>query len=460
MVDLSNIMPYDTDAESGVICSLIVEPEYFNMSEFLKPNHFYNEELGAIYWAISNLIEDGIYEIDSFNLTIKCNENKGIKKLIDKYGGDSFIKELVENSESVSRDTLDEYLLVAKRVSELGFRRELYRKLKSYEKEVLNDEKPLSETHSKIITGLDDIGNEYIGSEKVVLFKDRVDLILDKLEEKRKRSEDGVIGMRTAWSPLSELISYESGDLYLFAARRKEGKSLLLLTEAIHKAKMGLKVAMSSTEMSDEKDMIRMLSILSGIPVDEIRRGNIQGYNEQKYLDAIHFTKHADFTREYHPVWTREMLYSRMKAIKHKFGGLDFIVHDYIKDVESTDSSKKYNELGKWADHLKNHIAGTFEVPVISAVQLNRQMAIADSDLLERSASCGIKWIPKSKEEILEDGIECGNYKMQIFFSRDGGEMEEDEYLDFYMDKNKHTTNLRIHEAKKQHSESIPEFME
>lgn len=461
MIFLANIeLPYDTDAESGVICTLIKNPEYYSTCEFLKPNHFYNRELAAVYWSIVELIKSGIFEVDTYNIVIKTNEIKGVKKIIDDYGGEKLISDLVDNADAVARNTIDEYTLIAKRVSELGFRRELFKKLRGYEQKCLNDKFDLGSINLDIITSLDNLAEEYIANEKIILYRDRIDGILSSIEEKRNRSKDGIIGMATAWNALSEQVRYEDGDLYLFAARRKQGKSLILTTEALNKAKAGLSVAMFSTEMSDEKDTMRILAMLSGIPIEDIRRGNILGHSEQKFKDAVHFLKHAKFTREYHPRWTRDMVTMRLKANKHKLGGLDFFVHDYIKDPESSDSSGKYNELGKWADHLKNSIAGSFEIPVLSAVQLNRSDEIADSDLLERYASCGIKWSKKTKEEMLEDGMECGNYKMRTFFSRDGGEMAEDEYLDFYMDDRKETANLRIYEAKHQHDIQIPAFLE
>jgi replicative DNA helicase len=456
----SIILPYDTTAESGVVCTLIQNPEMISHCEFLKPSHFYHREYASVYWAIGELVKDGIFEIDKLNLIVKLNEKKGVRKIIDEFGGESFISDVIDNSPYAMRESTEQYANIARRVSELGFKRELYTKLKVFENKCLNTEIDLNELNSEIITSLDGLAEEFVSNEKVVLYKDKIDDIIKSIEEKRARSKDGIIGMATAWDALSELIRYEDGDLYLFAARRKMGKSLILTSEALHKAKAGLHVAMFSTEMSDEKDTLRILSILSGIPIEDIRRGNIQGYSEQKYKDAIHFLKHASFTREYNPRWTRDMVNIRLKAIKHKLGGLDLFVHDYIKDPESSDSNAKYNELGKWADFLKNQIGGHFGIPVLSAVQLNRQDAVADSDLIERYASCGVKWTQKTKEEIMADGLDCGNYKMRIFFSRDGGQMEEDDYLDFYMDGRKETANLRIYEAKNQHDIQVPTFMQ
>ena len=103
--------------------------------------------------------------------------------------------------------------------------------------------------------------------------------------------------MKPKWDILSDVMRYEDGDLYLFAARRKAGKSLLLVEEAIDKAKKGLKVIMTSTEMSDKKETIRLLSIISGLPVDDIKAGNIDKHTNgrRRYNDAVYFLKHADF---------------------------------------------------------------------------------------------------------------------------------------------------------------------
>lgn len=453
------ILPYDTNAESGVVCTLIMNPEFIGVHNSLKANHFYNRELASVFWAIQELTLNGVYEIDALNLSVKLNEKKGVRKIIDTYGGDKFLKDLTENAPVISRNTHEEYLSLAKRITELGFRRKLYGYLQTFESQCLNEEESLAKINSDILSGIDTIAQDYISNEKVLLYGERLDTILSEMEKDRAKSKDGMVGLPTSWKLLTDRVRYEDGDLYLFASRRKGGKSILLTTEALNKAKSGLSVAMFSTEMSDKKDTIRILAMLSGIPIRDIKSGNIHDYDEQKYLDAIHFLKHAKFTREYKSDWTRETLKLELQRIKNQFGGLDFFVHDYIKDPKSSESSQKYNELGKWTDFLKNHIAGDFKIPVLSAVQLNRQNEVADSDLIERYSSCGIKWIPKTREEILTDGEDSGNYKMNIFFSRDGGHMDEEEYFDFYMDT-ENTANLRVYEAKKQHDDALAMFNE
>jgi len=88
---------YDISAETGVLCTLIQNPDFILHSETLSPSYFYKKENGAIYWAIQELYKKGIDKIDEFNITTQINTNKGVKNIIESYSKD-FIKELVDNS--------------------------------------------------------------------------------------------------------------------------------------------------------------------------------------------------------------------------------------------------------------------------------------------------------------------------------------------------------------------------
>lgn len=449
----------DISAESGVVCSIINKPEMYNLSNFLQASHFSQKELGAVFYVCGQLIESGVYELDAFNIIVQANTHKGISKLINDYGGEKFIKNLVDNANVLARESNEEYLMVAKQVSELGFRRELYKKLRGFENEIIDISNPLTSLNNKIITELDMLAEKYVSNDNSPLFKDKVDNILYQIEERRKKSVDGLYGLPWSIPIFSKTVGgMTDGELYLIAGRRKSMKSVMLLNEAIHKAKMGLSVLMTSTEMTDEKDFLRGLSIISGIPIDDIKKGNIGDHSYQKYQDAIHFFKHATFHREYDSSWDANKLVMKAKSIKHKMG-LDFMVHDYIKITHIHGSAEQSNALGEQANTLKNTLAGDFGIPVLSAVQLNRNNEIGDSDKLERYATLGIKIGKKTREEIAEDGTDCGNMKAYVPFARDGHSLEDDEdYMDLYADMSP-MANLRIYEAKKQHSSVTPEFI-
>ncbi len=458
---MSNVvLPSDIAAESGVIASLIENPGLLLQYEQLKAGHFHNKELACMYWAINQMFKyDRVTEIDAFGLTVKINSEKGAKSLVEGAGGESFIDRLVENAPIIARQTTEGYVSIAKTVVNYGFRRKLYQQLEKNKHMVLNESLSLGEINETITSSIDALAEQYMFSDNLVMFKDRVDNIEREMQEDRDRSSDGIIGMPTCWDLLSKYVRYEDGDLYLIAGRRKKGKSLILLTEALEKAKLGLRVVMLSTEMDDKKEFPRMQSILSGVPIDLIKSGRITPEQRAKLDEANLILKSGNFTREYDTNWTREKVRTILKSIEHKMGGIDFIVYDYMKDMESSGSAEKSSELGKWTNFLKNDIAGGYSVPVLAGVQIGRSLMIADSDNIERYATVGILWRDKSREEIIDDGVECGNYRMSIMFSRDGGMEDEDDYIDFHLSHEIDVTDLRIRLANKQHEEKFPSFL-
>ena len=118
------------------------------------------------------------------------------------------------------------------------------------------------------------------------------------------------------------------------------------------------------------------------------------------------------------------------------------------------DSSALYNELGGRCDFLKNEVAGVLELAVLAACQLNRQNQVGDSDKLERYASVSMSWRNKTSDEIIMDGEECGNYRLNISLNRLGEQMDDSEYIDFVFDGSK----MRIDETEKQHATAIEPF--
>ena len=70
MSDELNVL-CDTQAEAGVIATLVHHPEFILQSDYLKPGYFYHKENGCIYWAIDELFKSGVKVIDTFNITNK-----------------------------------------------------------------------------------------------------------------------------------------------------------------------------------------------------------------------------------------------------------------------------------------------------------------------------------------------------------------------------------------------------
>lgn len=444
---------YDISAEAGVIATIIQNPEMVLHSETLLPSYFYKKENGAIYWAIQQLYQKGIDKIDEFNITTQINSNKGVKNTIESYKKD-FIKELFENSQYIARNTKEEYQEIVNKVVTLSFKRDVYRKLKYFQSQCLDDNIDLNQLNLTIMNDIDDLAAQYVTQNEIPMYNKEIYNIWENIIS--KRNEDGTYGLLSKHKVLEEYFTYQAGEIVVVAARRKHGKSIYGMNELVHMLKNGISCVFLDTEMNDEIFTTRLLSHLTGIEEYRIKSGNYLPSEEEAIQSSLKWISEQNFTHIYDPQWTRDKIYTTAKILKNKID-FDFLIYDYIKmiDTNIVSSSEQYNELGNWVNFLKNSIAGGLNVPVLSFVQLNRENDIADSDKIERYASTGIKWIKKTPEEIARDGVECGNYKLNILFNRLGGDMDEDEYIDFVFNNK----NLDISVSKKQHEESVPEYM-
>ena len=423
-------------------------------SDELLPSYFYKEENRAIYWAIQRLYEKGITKIDKFNLETQINSDPNYKTIIEKYSSD-FISELIEHSEFVARSTKEEYIEIVNRVITLSFKRDLYKKLKYFESQCLDDKVNLNQLNLAIMNDIDKLVSEYVTQDKIPMYNKNIYNIWQKITE--KRNEDGTYGLPSKHKILEKYFTYQDGELVLVAARRKHGKSIFGMNELVHMLKQGVSCVYLDTEMSDELFTTRLLCHLTGIEEYRIKAGGYSASEEQMILEALDWIHNQNFTHIYDPQWTMDKVYTVTKILKNRMD-FDFLIYDYIKitDNETVSSSEQYNELGNWCNFLKNNIAGGLDIPVLTFAQLNRKFEVADSDKLERYASVGIKWIKKTPEEIMEDGVECGNYKLNIFINRLGEQMDEHEYIDFVFNNK----NLSVNVAKKQHKNKMPQFME
>jgi hypothetical protein len=133
-------------------------------------------------------------------------------------------------------------------------------------------------------------------------------------------------------------------------------------------------------------------------------------------------------------------LYKKYK-IKHNIG---LMVFDYIKEPDSTSierQRKEYQILGDVTTKLKD-LAGELDIPCLTAVQINREGNVADSDRIARYADIIMHWTYRTEKEIEATGREGGFYKIMIKETRRGGMTSE-----YGIGYKFHKEKLRIIEA-------------
>ena len=433
----------DINAEAGINSTFIAHPSFsLHYDDILKPSYYYDVFNGCILWAIQELVQNGIENIDAINLSNVLHSNRAVKKKISEYNITD-ISTFIQMSQFAARHTIEEVNPLVNRVITMALKRDLYNTSNTFQEICFKDDYDLKKVNESINTQLNALTEKYVATDDISLFGDKVDGLWGEIVA--RRTDDGIYGLPSKFPILSEYFTYEPGELVLLSARMKRGKSAFFLNECVHKLKNGVPTLYIDTEMGDRLFMERMLANLSGVEVKRIKRGLYGSEEERALRDALAWLKKQSFVHVYLPQTTDEEVYSINKLLKYRMD-LGFVIFDYIKS-NTASTGENSNILGQKVDFLKNRIAGELNLPVLAGAQLGRENQVADSDKIERYASTSVLWREKSPEELDRDGVECGNFCMNVSLNRNGEQMAEDEWIDMAFDGNR----MRITQAK-QHS--------
>lgn len=435
----------DVASEAGVIASVLLHPEFIFYSEQLAPRHFTNDQNAFLYKAVCELTKKEISTIDAYNIMNVLSSDAETKGRVDALLSIQSINEFIENAQNIARDSVEEYKMVSSSVLNAAFRRDAYNKLIECQRLCYNgDEK---EIEQKIYSTLDGVMMEYSTTADIPQFRDVVDMYW---EEIKQRQENGMSGIPFKFPALNEYVRIEPGELVVFAAEAKQGKSMMLLNCAVDLLKKGKKVMYIDSELNSRLFTTRILSHLSGIEFSRVRSGNYTPQEEVKLESWRKWLKKRDFTHVYMPMFDSKTIYTAVKKVKHVHG-LDVLIVDYFKSSSEGDAFNSYQELGKLVDMVKNTLCGSLNIAGIGAAQATVTGKVADSAKIGRNASTIIMLQDKLPEEIEADGPECGNKKLRVVLNRNGPQMAADQYIDLMFQG-----NVISYEEAKQHIAQEP----
>ncbi|AYP68738.1 replicative DNA helicase [Bacillus phage vB_BpsS-36] len=342
---------------------------------------FSNEAHRYIWMAMAYLVNKG-EELDPISITSVYTDEKA-KKCIEEMGGLEYIEAM--KSSPVAPNTAH---FVA-HIVQASARRSIYQKAEKLKERALKDnDVDLNEFLAHAETEMRDVALEYQIAQEVHKLGDGIG---DRLKARLLNPQD-VVGLKTGWTKFDKAsLGLIDGELTIVGARSKVGKSTVLLNWC-KKIAVEDKVPTLyiDTEMYKEEQEDKLLSMLSGVPHSEIRNGmfgkdTINGYAKDKIKaiqDASKKLKESPFFHVYLPNFTLEKIsaLARKYQIEH---GVKLIVFDYIKLPSSNANlgDKEYQALGYLTSGLKD-LAGLLQVPIISAVQLNRG-AVGKEDITE-----------------------------------------------------------------------------
>lgn len=443
--DIKNV-----EAEAGVIASILLNPELTFHSEQLKPNHFTNPQNAYLYYAVCDLAKRGVDKVDAYNIINLLNMKKGTAHVgedVNSIITTQSLQELFENAHLIARSEPQDYMTIVEAVMDCAFRRSTYQKLVECEHLCFNSE--CKDIEKQVTSLLDNVILEFSTTNEIPQYKDVVDQYWEAIEERQNPTTTAVFPFK--FPALNDYVMIERGELIVFGAEQKQGKSMMLLNCAVDLMRQGRKVMYIDSELNSKLFTCRMISHLTGIEFRRVRSGRYDEEEHKKIIDALDWLKQQSFTHLYMPVFDEDTVYTSVKKVYHTMS-IDVIIIDYFKSTGDGDAYAVYSSLGSLTDMIKNRICGELNIAGIGAAQATSTGRLADSAKIARNASTIIMIQDKTPEEVQNDGgQEYGNKKLFVKFNRNGPQHNDGEYIDlnFVGDK-------ILYEQAKQHSPVDP----
>ncbi|HOY61213.1 MAG TPA: replicative DNA helicase [Candidatus Woesebacteria bacterium] len=355
--------PSFEEAEICVLGSILIDNDaILSVSEFLRPEHFYNHNYALIYKTMMDLYEER-NPIDIVTVAGKLKEEKLLKNI----GGRALLSKLANevptsaNVESYGRmikglSAKRELISVAGRISQKAFDESMpvEQLLDMAEQEVY----ALSQRHMKSVPS----------SLKEVLTAS-----FDRLDELQKRGS-GLRGLSTGFRQLDSMLAgMQDSNLLILAARPGLGKTAFCLNIARHVAvEEKLPTCIFSLEMSKEELVDRLLVRQGLIDAWKLKTGQLSDDDFTSLSEAMGILAEAPLYIDDTPGLSVTELRTKARRLQSD-KGIKFIIVDYLQLMRGQSRENRVQEVSEISQGLKN-LARELKIPILAAAQLNRQM--------------------------------------------------------------------------------------
>lgn len=355
--------PHDELAERAVLGAIIADPESMpTVLENLREEDFYFETHRLLFSLLYKLWEDKGKDWDDIVLR-EYIEKRGLKDKIDF----SLIYALVE--EAATGSLLEEAIRSVKEKS--GLRRLM--DLSLHVLKGIREEPDLTNLLEFLNAKIIEISEKQLISQYWHIREVAKEVI--EIIEKHRRQEKLITGIPTGFLDLDTLTTgFHPSDLVIVAARPGMGKSSFMLSMALHIAmEERLPVAIYSLEMSKEQLVMRALSMLSGVPLQNIRRGFINEEDRNKLISAALEISRCDVYIDDTPNLSTTDLRIKTRKLK-KEKGIEAVFVDYLQLLRPpTRRASRQEEVAEISRNLKA-LAKELTLPVVALAQLSRQV--------------------------------------------------------------------------------------
>lgn len=332
------------------------------VSEFLRAEHFYNNNLGKIYEAMMGLYE-ARSPIDIVTVSGKLKEMDMLKKI----GGKAFLSKLA--NEVPTSANVESY---GRMIKALSAKRELISAAGRISEKAFDDSMPADQLLDIAEQEIYSLSQKHMKSVPSSI-KEVLTASFDRLDELQKRGS-GLRGLATGFHQLDSMLAgMQDSNLLILAARPGVGKTAFSLNIARHVAvEEKMPTCIFSLEMSKEELVDRLLVRQGLIDAWKLKTGQLSDSDFASLSEAMGVLAEAPLYIDDTPGLTVTELRTKARRLQSD-KGIKFIIVDYLQLMHGHSRDNRVQEVSEISQGLKN-LARELKVPILAAAQLNRQM--------------------------------------------------------------------------------------
>lgn len=362
------IQPQAKDLEQATLGAMMLERDAIDfVTEYLKPESFYDVRHGTIYQAMLNLLGRS----NPIDILTVVEELRNMQE-IENVGGAYYVTQLTNFV--VSSANIEHH---AKIILQKAIQRELIR----IGAQMVAD---AYESISDPFDLLDGIEQDLLQTTQQLNRKNFVgidSLLIEAVQEidAIRKSPEQLSGVPSGFKSFDKIThGWQPTDLIILAARPGVGKTALALNLARNAALDPFKptpTAFFSMEMSSKQLIRRLMAAESEIPLVNIQRARMEDQTMMHlYKSAIQKLSSAPIYIDDTAALNIYQLRAKARRIKSK-KKVGLIIIDYLQlmsGVESNGHRNREQEIATISRGLKK-LAKELEIPIIALSQLSRE---------------------------------------------------------------------------------------
>lgn len=362
---MGRVQPQAVELERAVLGACVIERDAFaTVSDFLKPQSFYETKHQVIFHAIQSLAASNS-PIDVLTVVEQLQRNGSLEDA----GGAAYIAEL---SRSMLSSAHLEYH--ARIVAQKALARDLISYTSGIQKLAFDESQDIQELMQKAEGQLFELSKSNLKKDFT-----QIDPVINEaydLLRKAAARTDGLSGLSSGFHQLDSMTSgWQNSDLIIIAARPAMGKTAFVLSMARNMAvDQKIPLAMFSLEMSNVQLVNRLLVNVCEIPGEKIKSGQLAEYEWSQFDYKIRELFGAPFFVDDTPSLSVFELRTKARRLVRDYG-VKMIIIDYLQLMNASGMSynSRQEEVSTISRSLKG-LAKELNIPIIALSQLNRSV--------------------------------------------------------------------------------------